>query len=272
MNTDLVTVLWFGHSHKQLENRLRLRYKRCDRVNDGCELLLWFNTCEEDDPYISSRQFIYIKYWLHTRSTLEVNSNGLLTEYSVEEGKIAQVWRVLGQSEKTSGQPVPHQSAAGIVLQHTVLDDLGKPVQKELEKLWDESLNDFISLVFIRGYQTHFNINKTQISRAFNIYKHEASWTAARFIQTRINARYHRSTLQDLTRVSSYTPTAIQHISELHCFLQGEVCETRAWDRPDVALFSFRNSSRHDWPHTFMQNQKLSFFILKKIKLIFRTI
>ncbi len=133
MNTDLVTVLWFGHSHKQLENRLRLRYERCDRVNDGCELLLWFNTCEEDDQYISSRQFIYIKYWLHTRSTLVVNSNGLLTEYSVEEGKIAQEWRVLGQSEKTSGQPVPHQSAAGVVLQHTVLDDLGKPVQKSLE-------------------------------------------------------------------------------------------------------------------------------------------
>ncbi len=155
-----------------------------------------------------------------------VNSDGLLTEYRVEEGKIAQVGRVLGQSEKSSGQPVPHQSAAGVVLQHTVLDDLRKPVQKEL---WDSSLNDFISLVFIRGFQTHFNINKAQISRAFHFHKHEASWTAAMFIRTRINARSHRCTLQDLTRVFSYTPTAIQHISELQCFLQGEVCETRAW-------------------------------------------
>lgn len=61
-----------------------------------------------------------------------------------------------------------------------------------------------------------------------NFHKHEASWTEAMFIRTHINARYHRSTLQDLTRVSSYTPTAIQHISELQHILQGEVCETRA--------------------------------------------
>lgn len=47
-----------------------------------------------------------------------------LTKHGVEEREIPQVGGILWQSEKTPRDGVPHQAAAGRVLQNPILDDL----------------------------------------------------------------------------------------------------------------------------------------------------
>lgn len=49
---------------------------------------------------------------------------GRLTEWGVVEREVSQVGGVLWQGEETSGQAVPHHTAAAHVLQHAVMDDL----------------------------------------------------------------------------------------------------------------------------------------------------